>query len=52
MDGLQMILLCIGLRHVHCPHCFEVRIRPYGLLKPLSFPVWGVARLFRTLMRV
>jgi len=51
LDGVQLLLLLVGLRHVQCPHCFVIRLKPYGLLKPLAFPFWGAARIVRTVLK-
>ena len=45
------VLTVLGLRHLQCPHCFEVRLRPYGWLRLLLLPFWGAVKLVRALTR-
>ncbi len=37
----------LGLRKYYCPHCFQVRVRPFGWLKVLLVPFRLMAGMFK-----
>lgn len=51
-DLRQFVLGLFGARDFQCPHCFGVRLRPWGLLKCLTWPLWLVVRVLCRLLRI
>ena len=40
----EVLLACIGLRHLYCPHCFGIALRPFGLMTLLLWPLFAAWR--------
>lgn len=43
----ERLLTLAGVRHLYCPHCFEVKLRPWGWLKVMLWPFVFVSRCLK-----
>ncbi len=40
----EVLLALVGFRHLYCPHCFGIALRPFGVMTLLLWPLFAVWR--------
>ncbi|MBL8818073.1 MAG: hypothetical protein JNL58_18750 [Planctomyces sp.] len=49
LKGIGWVLAIFGIRDHFCPHCFQLKPRPWGWLKVVLWPVFMVMKFFKAL---